>query len=450
MAKTHLLYIAFFFPPSRSSGVYRALATVQAFTREGWDVTVLTADERFFDYEIGSVDRSLLELIPDGVEVVRVPFSFQRGISARRLQEVGWFQGNFPLLETGLRRRFDSAVTAVEIFRGRSPLSYRMDDRYLAWIEPAVAAAERLARRREFDHVLATGNPYSAFEAARIIATLQSVPFTIDYRDPWAFDMRTNSKAKLSAPTFAAEKRIIEQAHACVQVNDAIASAYEDLYPEMASKQHVVVNGYDVDSIPAVRPPSGGPLRFGMLGTVTDLWPLAQLFEAWHLVRPTLPAGSTLRLGGHLGYFGRQAEQLSSTFPDAEAGFEYVGPITKAGVGDFYGELDAVVVTLFGGPMVTAGKVLEVAALGLPIICVQGEDGGARQFYRNHPLATGVDPDPDQIVLAFRSAAEMCRTVTVDQRMAVRASMAKYERLAAMRRMVELVSSAPESELVDA
>lgn len=451
MAKPHLLYIAFFFPPSRSSGVYRALATVAAFVQRGWDVTVITADERFFEFEIGSVDRSLLDLIPGGVAVTRVPFSFRDDGPTKRLQDVGWFQGNFPLLRTGLRRRLRSAFVAMNILRGRSSLSYPMDDRYLSWIEPVVRAAGRLGRQKPFDHILATGNPYSAFEAARVIASLQDVPFTIDYRDPWAFDMRTSSKAKLSAPTFAAEKRIVDEAHACVQVNEAIASAYADLYPENATKQHVVVNGFDLASIPEVRQPNDGPLRFGMLGTATDLWPLSELFEAWHVVRPRLPAGSSLRLGGHLGYFQRNAEPLLSTFPGPGSGFEYVGPVPKAEVAAFYGALDAVVVPLFGGPMLTAGKVLEVAALGLPIICIQPDDGGARRFYREHPLAIGVDPDPVQIVKAFERAAEMCQSVTIEQRLEARAAMAGYERIKALDGLVALVSSAAaDYEVIDA
>ena len=78
---------------------------------------------------------------------------------------------------------------------------------------------------------------------------------------------------------------------------------------------------------------------------------------------------------------------------------------------------------LFGGPMVTAGKVLEVGALGLPIVCIQGEDGGARRIYRDHPLAFGADPQPEPIEGALREAAKLAQTITVDQRIEVRAKL---------------------------
>ena len=65
MTRPHLLYLAFWFPPSRASGVYRALATTNAFVDAGWEVTVVTTTERFLEEEIGSTDPTLVDLIPD-------------------------------------------------------------------------------------------------------------------------------------------------------------------------------------------------------------------------------------------------------------------------------------------------------------------------------------------------------------------------------------------------
>lgn len=48
MTRPHLLYTAWSFPPSRAGGVYRALATVNAFAAAGWDVTVLTVPRNIF------------------------------------------------------------------------------------------------------------------------------------------------------------------------------------------------------------------------------------------------------------------------------------------------------------------------------------------------------------------------------------------------------------------
>jgi hypothetical protein len=52
-ARPHLLYVAWGFPPCRSGGVYRALATANAFARDGWDVTVLTVERELWERRTG-------------------------------------------------------------------------------------------------------------------------------------------------------------------------------------------------------------------------------------------------------------------------------------------------------------------------------------------------------------------------------------------------------------
>lgn len=442
MRKPHLLYIAFFYPPSRASGVYRALATSRAFQDAGWDVTVVTTTSRFFEEEIGSTDNSLLELIPEGIEVERVPFTFRPSDTTTDLREMGWFQGNFPQLHKFMRDRTKSARSAADIMRGKSPHSFPMTDRYLTWIEPVVKAGSSINRRKKIDHVLATGNPYSAFEAARVIGALTGTPYTIDYRDPWSFDLRTGGPAKLDLQTRNAEARIVDEAAACTHVNQPIADAYKDLYPGSADKQRVVMNGYDTESINATvhAYSGGGPLEFGMLGTVTDLWPLGPLFEAWAEVREDLPAGSKLRMAGHLGYFAWSEEGILNTLPDEDAGFFYEGPVQKASVADFYGSLDVVVVPLFGGPMVTSGKVFEAAALGIPVVCIQEENGGAREVLRGHPYAFGAAADTGQIREALAGAARRALALKLEDIESARELMSHHERQRTMQKLVDIVT----------
>ena len=133
-----------------------------------------------------------------------------------------------------------------------------------------------------------------------------------------------------------------------------------------------------------------------------------------------------------------------ATFPEEDAGFEYVGPVSKGRVAEFYQDLDVVIVALFGGPMKTAGKVLEVAALGVPILCIQAKDGGGRRFYDSisHPLVIGVDPNPEAISEALLQVVELATDTGIEKRLEVRTAMEPYERLTAMKEMVDIISRA--------
>ena len=90
-----LLFLAFWYPPSRASGVHRALAISRAFVDAGWEVAVVTVDERFLEEEVGSVDLSLLAEVPDGVEIRRVPFTTRRPSAVVPIDAIGRFRANW-------------------------------------------------------------------------------------------------------------------------------------------------------------------------------------------------------------------------------------------------------------------------------------------------------------------------------------------------------------------
>lgn len=441
--KPHLLYIAFWYPPSRASGVYRALATTKAFVDEGWDVTVITTTEKFLEEEIGSTDPSLLDLIPRSVNILRVPFTFDHSSPGADVREMNWLRGNFPLVWQFWFRKTRRFREALSIIAGRSPRSFPIADNYVTWIEPAIHVARKSHAKNPFSKVLATGNPFSAFEVARVVANFSGVPFIVDYRDPWTIDVFTEEDANLPPSTIASERLIIDEAAACVHVNEAIANAYAARYPEAASKFKVVINGFDESSIGEPKHVEiGDPLRFGMLGTVNDRWPLEPIFDGWIKAKSDLPPNSQLVLGGHLGYFARSDSSLRALLPDEELGFEYVGPIPKGEVAAFYSSLSSVVVPAPGGAMVTSGKVFEAAALGMPVICVQAAQGGARKVLADHPFAFGAEPDAEAIAHAFRAAAEAAIAITPKEIANVRARMAKFSRTKTINRMVQVVFEA--------
>src|SRR3954465_7833074 len=66
-----VLSLAFYFPPSRASGVYRARATANHLAAEGWDVTVFAAPLRFLHEVVGSVDKKRAGPVAPRIRVER-------------------------------------------------------------------------------------------------------------------------------------------------------------------------------------------------------------------------------------------------------------------------------------------------------------------------------------------------------------------------------------------
>lgn len=442
--KPHLLYIAFWYPPSRASGVYRALATTKAFVDAGWNVTVVTANEEFLTDEIGSVDESLVDFIPNQVSVIRVRFAFDmtQTIDVRRL---GRLRANFPTLWTRLFQTFAPLRRAGAVMRGASPRAHPIGDNYVGWIDPVVKTGVKLHSKTPLDHILATGNPYSAFEAARLLSGLVDVGFSIDYRDPWTIDVFTGDPNFGDRETAVAEADIMSAASLSFHVNEPIAAAYRLKYLKSADKQLVVYNGFDPDSIPPPSGPSEEPLTFGMLGTLNDRWPTKPIFKAWADLRAELGEESRLVLGGHLGYFARSQDVLEAYLPDESLGFHYAGPISKGDVAAFYESLDVVILPVPNGSMVTSGKVFEAMALGKPVVCVQASGGGARVLLESRPLVFGAEPDTQSVRDALRAAAEAARSLDETTSREAQLSATEFERDQTISAMVEAIGAVIES-----
>src|SRR5690606_22058533 len=154
-----LLYVAWGFPPCRSGGVYRALATANRFAARGWRVTVITAQRETFIRYTGA-DTSLEQRIDPSIRVVRLPFSW-------------------PVLEPDLRRWSRLRIQRPGLWakaRARRDQVPFPEIGYGPWRRPLEAAAERIHRDDPVDLVLSTANPHVAFTAGYRLHRRHGVP----------------------------------------------------------------------------------------------------------------------------------------------------------------------------------------------------------------------------------------------------------------------------------
>jgi glycosyltransferase involved in cell wall biosynthesis len=454
-----ILYLSFYFPPSRASGVYRARATANFLADHGWDVTAFAAPLAFLYDVIGSVDEDLASTVHPDVAVERPHLSLYRW--ERDLRRYGRFRGSLPTVS---RRFFEWREKKV------------FPEQYASWAVNSVRRALQLHRKRKFDVILATGNPFASFAGAWAIHKLTGVPYVVDYRDSWTLDLFEDRDAfPPGHPAWNWEKRILREAGAAVFVNDALRTWHAERYPKAADRMLVVPNGWDPDLLqlsPAVTEPAATAaadgdaverhaLQFGYLGTVTNNQPVEAMAEAFRLARqhPDL-AGAELNIHGHLGFFKGSGSFFMNRLGLGAAGevdrgndmgLRYRGPVSKTDVGSVYEQNDVLVFLAGGGRYVTSGKIFEYMASGRPIVSVHAPDIAACEVLDGYPLWFNADSlEIDALAQSFIAAGKAARDCTPAQRTAARQHAQKYARSLLLRPLeVRLRDLAGAEQLLD-
>jgi hypothetical protein len=398
--RPHLLYVAWGFPPCRGSGVYRALATANAFAADGWDVTVITTDREMWDRYTGS-DPALEAAVDPRIELVRVPFSW-------------------PGMETDLRHWSRARVYVPGVWRRTRA---RLDKRpfpeihYGPWRAPIEQAALDVHARNRVDLAIATANPNVAFTAPWRLHKDHGVPFVMDYRDAWSLNTFTGGRLTEpgSRPT-QIERDMLHDALEVWFVNEPIAAWHQHEYPESAAKMRVVMNGWDPEfdpGRPSTPAPAGRPLAFGYVGTVTPVVPVREFLDGWRLAHgaPEL-SDATAHVHGFLGFYKTPRADLAALVESGrDVGVSYDGPVSRTLLRETYASYDALLLVQGPGRYITGGKVFDYLSTGLPIVSVQDPTGHARDVLDGYPLWFPAESlEPEDVASALVDAARAART----------------------------------------
>ncbi len=420
-AAPHLLYVAWGYPPSRGGGVYRALATPNAFAAQGFRVTVLTCTRETFLGSTGA-DLSLEEQIHPGVQVVRIPFPW-------------------PALETDVRKWSTLRALAPGLWRRRQRV---LDVRdfpevsYGPWRRPLEEAALAIHADSPVDLVVASANPNVDFMAADVLQRRHGVPYVMDYRDAWMLDVFSGGLLhEEGGRVDQLERALLGRAREAWFVNEPIRAWHAARHPELADRFHVVANGYDPQFAPQadLDPPGARdpqrPLTFGYIGTASKKVPLEPFAQGWRLARrDDRLRDAQAQLWGYLGFYALPASELVALVDDyAQDGLSYCGPVPKQEVRARYATFDALLLILGAGKYVTSGKVFEYTASALPIVAVHDPGNAASDILRDYPLWFPVtDLAPESISAALLDAADAARHADRATRQACADFAAHYSR----------------------
>jgi glycosyltransferase involved in cell wall biosynthesis len=408
MSQPHVLYVAWGYPPSRGAGMYRALATANAFARDGWKVTVLTATRDTFERLTGS-DPESEEFIDPRINVVRIPFVPERD-------------------ETDLRKWSRARLYSPRLW---DYVQWQFSGRdfpelgYGSWVRPLVAAAEQIHRDDPVDLTVGTANPNVDFAPGMHLKRTHGVPYVIDHRDAWHLDFPTGRPLGRSFNrSRRLERRLMDGATEAWFVNAPIRDWHAQLYARNSGAFHVVANGFDpvfltsdVESSAVAAPEvPRGSLTIGYLGTIYGRVPLRETLEGWVRARAEseLIARSRLVFRGRLGHYAEPDPEVAALLEEYRShGVGYLGPVSKTQVMSAYQSFDALVLLLARSRFVTSGKVFEYAATGLPIAALHHPDTAATSVLSGYPRVFPVaEPTPRLIADAFISLAEHTASAT--------------------------------------
>ena len=182
-----VVMISHYFPPEGSAGTYRPLRFVRHLPSHGWRPVVIAEKTQYYE----RYDPQLLDLLPSGVEIVRVPNPDPwKAIQERRTQKFRQKISSAPTdvivriatsHERPLRTTLRNLVHTIESIVYFPDLTMR-------WIRPATEAAIKACAQSGSEVIWATGGPWSSLVVARKVSRRTGLPYILDFRDSWTLE----------------------------------------------------------------------------------------------------------------------------------------------------------------------------------------------------------------------------------------------------------------------
>ena len=266
-----VLFLAYLFPPIANSGTQRPLKFVKFLVEHGWDPIVLTAA----DTSGHPVDPHLLDEVPAGVRIIRVPM----------LNE--WLGRSITSMFGGgaLAKRIGEGVQWRMQNRRRSP------DLYACWQPMVERAAMRVFNEIGFDAIFATGFPWTSMMAARAIAARTGRPLVVDFRDLWSGETMSRDERPPQDVEKQQEQLVLAAADAVVTTSDTMTRWFTSAYPSVDAAKFVTIrNGFDPADMDApAAPRSDDKFRIVYTGVWKNEYNPAALYDSLDWIRRSTP-----------------------------------------------------------------------------------------------------------------------------------------------------------------
>ncbi|PFX98198.1 hypothetical protein COL41_04185 [Bacillus mycoides] len=200
-----ILIVAYYIPPFGGVGAVRVTKLIKYFYKMGWDITVLTVDESYYDPKM--LDHDKLKDIDSSIKIVRT----KRMSQFTSFQEEGFY-----------------------------------------WLPSLYKSLRQTLKKEKYDYVYYTGGPFIHWTLAPIIKKISGVPYILDFRDPWLLTPYNSSKIRKLYASIV-EPGVVKNASLILNVTDDATNMYMEHYQDISSEKFITIpNGYDPDDFKGI------------------------------------------------------------------------------------------------------------------------------------------------------------------------------------------------------
>ncbi len=415
--KNKLLAIAFIYPPMARAGVHRSVRFVRYLKELGWDITILTAAEKYYPPQT-PVDHGLNSKIPAGVNLARTAV-FQGmyklfNLKVRRAKnKIGGVKDKRDAPQTTPIPHAELTSVAGKI---KSPKSnagkskkqhvkdfifdlFTLPDKEVFWLPYAVARGWRLHRQNKYDIIYSTAPPFTGHLIALFLKKSSGKPWIADFRDPWA---RAPMKKKELAGTFRGravhffERKFIENADKVILNTDWARREFRQFYKGKLGEKFVVINnGFDpedFENLQSANSPAPAKFRITHTGALYRMRDPGNFFRA---VDAVIDAGIIAKNEIEVNFIGIIAREIYKSFSNLshlEDVVKVYPPVSHDEALRFQSQADVLLALQPGTNLSIPGKIFEYIALKKYILAVT-IPGATADLVCNYHLGSVVDPN---------------------------------------------------------
>lgn len=364
-----VLIITYYWPPSGGAGVQRWLKFAKYLRTFGWEPVIYTPENP----EFPSLDESLSQDIPDGIEIIKTPIRepyryYKKLVGAGKNERI-----NAAFLSE--KKRPGMAEKFSIWLRG----NFFIPDARMMWIKPSVKYLTNYLKTHQIDAMVSTGPPHSMHMIALGVKRETGLPWLADFRDPWTnidFYHELMLTPRADRKHHRQELSVLKSADEVVVISRSMKTDFLKIHERNYT---VITNGFDQEDVADIHVMPDKKFSISHIGTMVKTRNPLALWQALRKLLEVLPgfaADLEIKLVGSVDYSVTHAIEQAGLAPYCNR-LPYLPHHEVLKVQQQSQVLLLLINDTPNAKVILPGKFFEYMAAKRPILCIGPLDGDA-------------------------------------------------------------------------